>query len=327
MSDPLADVIGLLHPRVVLWKQIEGSGRWALRFAANPDVNFGVVTAGHCWLRYEGSTVRLTEGDFLLLSGPPAFTFSSDVDEGPGERVVDAERALADAPDNRLTLGGEGGTAVQLLAGHFVIEPENTGLLLDLLPTMVHLRGDTDGAGRIANLLRLIGDEAGTDRPGAALVLTRLVEVMLVEALRSVPATLERPPANLLAGLSDPPVAAALHAIHADVARPWTVAGLAAEARVSRSVLAERFARRVGMTPIEYLLSWRMAVARRALRQGNQPIAEIAQDIGYGSTSAFSTAFSRVTGSAPGRYASTGTGQRVSPLVSPPREGTPQRAS
>ncbi|MGW0834168.1 helix-turn-helix transcriptional regulator [Streptomyces prunicolor] len=80
-------------------------------------------------------------------------------------------------------------------------------------------------------------------------------------------------------------------------------AGLAAEARISRSVLAERFVGRVGLTPIEYLLSWRMAMAKRALRQGDQPIAEIARTVGYGSTSAFSTAFSRVTGSAPGRYA------------------------
>jgi AraC-like DNA-binding protein len=305
MTDPLADVIGLLNPRVVLWKRIEGSGRWVLRFEANPDVNFGVVTTGHCWLRCEGGPVRLAKGDFLLLSGPPAFTFSSDIGFGSdtGGDVVDGERALAGTPDNHLRLGGEGEPAVRLLAGHFAIEPENADLLLDLLPTVVHLRAGTDSAGRIASLLELIGDEAGADRPGASLVLTRLVEVLLVEALRSAPATLEQPPAGLLAGLGDPPVAAALHAIHANVARPWTVAGLAAEARISRSVLAERFVRRVGLTPIEYLLSWRMAMAKRALRQGDQPIAEIARTVGYGSTSAFSTAFSRVTGSAPGRYA------------------------
>jgi len=303
MTDPLADVIGLLHPRVVLWKQIEGSGRWVLRFEANPDVNFGVVTTGHCWLQCEGGPVGLAKGDFLLLSGPPAFTFSSDIGEDSGGDVVDANRTLAGTQDNHLRLGSEGGPAVQLLAGHFAIEPENADLLLDLLPTVVHLRAGTDGAGRIASLLELIGDEAGADRPGASLVLTRLVEVMLVEALRSAPATLEQPPASLLAGLGDPPVAAALHAIHTNVARPWTVASLAAEARISRSVLAERFVRRVGLTPIEYLLSWRMAMAKRALRQGDQPIAEIARKVGYGSTSAFSTAFSRVTGSAPGRYA------------------------
>lgn len=299
MTDPLAEVIGLLQPRVVLWKQIEGSGRWGLRFEANSDVNFGVVTTGRCRLECGEDTIALAEGDFLLLSGPPAFTFRS----GVGGDVVDGERALDGARDNHLRLGSAGGPVVRLLAGHFAIEPENSHLLLDLLPAVVHLRAGTDGAGRIASLLELIGDEAGADRPGGSLVLTRLVEVMLVEALRSASAAPEHPAANLLAGLSDPPVAAALRAIHADVAHPWTVAGLAAEARVSRSVLAERFARRVGLTPIEYLLSWRMALAKRALRQGNQPIAEIARQVGYGSTSAFSTAFTRVTGSAPGRYA------------------------
>jgi len=322
MTDPLADVIGLLHPRVVLWKQIEGSGRWALRFEANPDVNFGVVTTGHCWLQCEGGPVRLAKGDFLLLSGPPAFTFSSDIGEDTGRDivdgdVVDGDRTLAGTQDNHLRLGSEGEPAVKLLAGHFAIEPENADLLLDLLPTVVHLRAGADGAGRIASLLELIGDEAGADRPGASLVLTRLVEVTLVEALRSAPATPAQPPAGLLAGLGDPPVAAALHAIHANAAQPWTVAGLAAEARISRSVLAERFARRVGLTPIEYLLSWRMAMAKHALRQGDQPIAEIARMVGYGSTSAFSTAFSRVTGSAPGRYARQG-----SPHVTSDRSST-----
>src|SRR3569833_297941 len=168
MSAPLAEVIGLLQPRVVLWKQIEGSGRWGLRFEGNPDVNFGVVTTGHCWLQCEGDPVRLAKGDFLLLSGPPAFTFSSDI----GEDVVDGERALAATQDNHLRLGSVGGTVVQLLAGHFAIEPENADLLRDLLPTAVRLRAGTDGAGRIASLLELIGDEAGADRPGASLVLT-----------------------------------------------------------------------------------------------------------------------------------------------------------
>jgi len=300
MIDPLAEVIGLLRPRIVLWKRIEGRGRWALRFAANPDVNFGVVTTGRCTVRCGNDTVPLTEGDFLLLSGPPTFTFRGE----PGGTVVDGDRAVDGT--GRLRLGGGDGAPVRVFAGHFAVEEDNAGLLLSLLPTVVHLRAHTDGAGRVARVLELIGDEAGAQRPGASLVLSRLVEVLLVEALRSTAPPARppaRPPAGLVAGLGDPPVAAALRAIHADVARPWTVAGLAAQARVSRSVLAERFTRCVGAPPMEYVLSWRMAVAKRALRQGEKSIAEIARSVGYGSASAFSTAFARVTGSPPGRYA------------------------
>lgn len=329
MTDPLTDIVGLIRPRAVLWKRLDGAGDWAVRFPANSDVNFGMVTDGSCVLLGAGPPRALAAGDFVLLCGPPAFCFAS----GPGVPPQDGEALLADSEDNAITVGTGPGhlSPVRLVGGHFLLDPANSALLLGLVPALVHLRGTESGARRISRLLELLGDEIAADRPGAGFVLPRLVEVMLVEALRGQPVEPENPagPENpaaagtaadpvspaagipaaspipakgLLSGLADPPVATALRAMHADVARPWTVASLAAVAHQSRSVFAERFLARVGSTPIAYLLAWRMALAKDALARG-RTIDEVARAVGYGSASAFATAFRRATGRTPGHYA------------------------
>ncbi|MFF0227876.1 AraC family transcriptional regulator [Streptomyces sp. NPDC004629] len=301
MADPLADLMRLIRPHAVLWKRIEGADRWAIRFPANSDITFGTVTRGHCLLLGCGPALELAQGDFLLLSGPQAaFTFSSDPDTAP----VDGEMLMAQAPDKAVTVGAGAGRTCQLVGGHFLIDATNAHLLRALIPGRIHCRGADPGTGRISHLLDLIGDEAASDRPGAGYVLPRLVEVMLVEALRGHgPSGPEIRSEGLLSGLADPQVSAALHAMHAEVRRPWTVAELAATAHMSRSVFAERFSERVGTTPMEYLLAWRMALAKDALRRGDQTLTGIAHAVGYGSASAFSNAFRRSTGLPPGRYA------------------------
>jgi transcriptional regulator GlxA family with amidase domain len=148
--------------------------------------------------------------------------------------------------------------------------------------------------------VQLVGDEAIEGRSGRDLVLARLVEILLVEALRSTSG--EATPPGLLQGLTDPQLAAAIRQMHAHVERPWTMAELAKTAALSRSSFFERFTRVVGLPPMEYLLAWRMAVARDLLRQ-NTGIAEVAERVGYASASTFSTAFSRHVGQPPSAYA------------------------
>jgi AraC-like DNA-binding protein len=130
----------------------------------------------------------------------------------------------------------------------------------------------------------LIGDETRDERPGQELILERLVQV-------------------LLAGLSDPALANTLREIHVDVARRWTVADLARRAFMSRAAFAERFARKVGMPPMEYVLEWRMAIAKDLLRNERPPLARVAERVGYQSASAFSTAFTRFAGCPPSEFA------------------------
>jgi AraC-like DNA-binding protein len=140
-------------------------------------------------------------------------------------------------------------------------------------------------------------------RPGRALILERLVEVLLVEALRFRSASASREAPGLLARLSDPALARTLREIHIDVARRWTVEQLARTAGMSRATFADRFTRTVGMPPMQYLLEWRVAHAKAMLRNERPSLAEVAERVGYQSASAFSTAFTRLTGISPSEFA------------------------
>ena len=192
---------------------------------------------------------------------------------------------------------------MRMLGGYFHFERTNARLLVRLLPPVVHVRRDEVEAGRLRRIVELIAEEADGDRPGRDLILERLVQVLLVEALRCRPAAAARQERGLMAGLADPALARSLREIHVDVARGWTVAELAQAAYMSRAVFAERFARTVGMPPMQYLLKWRMAIAKDLLRSERPPLAQLAERVGYQSASAFSTAFTRLTGCSPSEFA------------------------
>jgi AraC-like DNA-binding protein len=189
--------------------------------------------------------------------------------------------------------------AVSLLGGYFAFDPINASLLLDFLPRMLHVHATDPAIASVAPVVELIKREAAEKRAGQALVLTRLIEILLVEALRSAPAELIA--TGLLAGLRDSQLASALRGIHTETAHPWTLATLARAAGMSRSSFAERFARVIGMTPLNYLLQWRLAVAKNLLAREQVSVGEAALAVGYESASGFSTAFSRETGRFPER--------------------------
>ena len=184
-----------------------------------------------------------------------------------------------------------------MLGGHFLFESPDAALLVTLLPALVHVRG----VDRLTTVLRLLGEEAQADRDGQDLVMFRLIEVLLVEALRSVPGQQAAP--GLLRGLADPRVAAAMRGMHGDPAQSWTIARLAKASGMSRSAFFDRFTRAVGLPPMEYLMAWRMALAKQLLRRRDIPLDAVAEKVGYRSASTFSTAFRRHAGESPGRYA------------------------
>ncbi|PCC69491.1 AraC-type DNA-binding protein [Nannocystis exedens] len=295
MHDPLSQVIALLQPRAVFSKPISGAGRWAVRYAEFGQPSFCTVLEGRCRLAVDGyRPLTLEAGDFLLLPATPGFTMSGFEPATP-ERI---DPKLTPAPTAEVRHGTRGGRPdVRLLGGYFVFDSPDAQLLVSLLPAVVHVRG----VERLSLLVRLVGDEAGQRRAGRDLVLTRLVELLLIEALRSTPG--EDTPPGLLRGLADARLAPALRQIHGQFARPWTVAQLAKTAALSRSAFFERFTRAVGLPPMEYLLAWRMAMAKDLLRRQDLALAEVAERVGYASASTFSTAFSRHVGQAPSHYA------------------------
>ncbi|WP_434419648.1 cupin domain-containing protein [Nannocystis pusilla] len=295
MTDPLSQVIALLQPRAVFSKPISGAGRWAVRYSDFGQPSFCTVLAGSCRLAVDGHRpLTLEAGDFLLLPATPGFTMSGFEPATP-ERI---DPRLTPAPTGEVRHGTRGGRPdVRLLGGYFVFDSPDASLLVSLLPAVMHVRG----VERLSQLVRLVGDEAGERRAGRDLVLTRLVELLLIEALRSIPG--EDTPPGLLRGLADARLAPALRHMHAQFARPWTVAQLAKTAALSRSAFFERFTGAVGLPPMEYLLAWRMAVAKNLLRREELGLSEVAERVGYASASTFSTAFSRHVGQAPSRYA------------------------
>lgn len=295
MSDPLSEVITLLQPRAIFSRVISGAGRWGVRYSAFGEPSFCAVLEGSCRLAVDGhQPLTIVAGDFVLLPATPGFTMSG-FEPAKLERFDPKVTSKVLGEVRHGTRGGR--PDVRLLGGWFAFDSPDTALLVGLLPSLVHVRG----VERLSVLVRLVGDEASERRAGRDLVLTRLVEVLLIEALRAAPG--EDTPPGLLRGLADAGLAPAIRQMHGNIARSWTIVQLAKTAALSRSAFFERFTRAVGLPPMEYLLGWRMAVAKGLLRRQDLALAEVAERVGYGSASTFSTAFSRHVGQPPSSYA------------------------
>ncbi|UJX45263.1 AraC family transcriptional regulator [Xanthobacter sp. YC-JY1] len=297
--DPLSDLIALLRPNTAISKPITGRGAWGIRYATHNAPGFTIILKGTCWLTLEGEApLKLDKGDFLLLPATPAFTLSSQ----PG--IACEPREPMDTPVRHGEQDGE--ADFESLGGTFQIEPANAQLLLALLPCMIHVPVSEGRSVRLRRMIDLIIDECGGDEPGKDMILQRMLEVLLVEALRWQGIASGADHAGLISGMRDPALARVLGAMHADVRANWTVAGLARIAGQSRSAFAARFGAVLGCGPIEYLARWRMALAKDALLRGAKTLDRIADEIGYESASAFSTAFRKRLGCPPGKFARMG---------------------
>lgn len=294
--DPLSDVIALLRPNAAVSKPITGRGRWGVRYAAHDAPGFTIILKGECWISLDGDEpIRFQKGDFILLPSTPAFTLSSH----PSVRCKPRE------PTNAPVRHGEqeGEPDFESLGGSFTIEQVNSPLLLALLPSHILVPATEGRAKRLRSVIGLIMDECERDEPGKEMILQRMLEILLVEALRWHGIADDEDRAGLLNGMRDPSLARVLSAIHSDVRAHWTVAGLAKVAGCSRSAFAARFGEVLGCGPIEYLARWRMALAKDALMTGVKTLDRIADEIGYESASSFSTAFRKRLGVPPGQFA------------------------
>ncbi|OYO31607.1 AraC family transcriptional regulator [Janthinobacterium sp. PC23-8] len=304
MVDPLAEVVTLLQPQARYSKLVGGAGSWRIRRAESGQPFYCVVLDGGCRLTLDGQApLQLRQGDFVLIPAAQGYTMSSLAPAIP--QATDS--VPVELPQGQFRLGNpDGPPEVLLLVGHCAFGSPDAALLVSLLPQLVHVRGEH----RLATLVQLVMDESRARRPGREVILAHLMEVLLIEALRS---TAEKNADNgrenlaapgLLRGLGDDRLAAALRCMHDNMARAWTVAELAQQSALSRSAFFERFSRAVGVAPMEYLLAWRMACAKDLLRRKEDGgIAAVAGRVGYSSASAFSVAFARHVGMPPARYA------------------------
>jgi AraC-like DNA-binding protein len=279
----------------------EMSAPWGLAMPARPGcLSFHVLTTGRCWLEVDGGErAPLEPGDLALVPHGRGHRLLSEpdvtairVDQLRHENVSDRYAVLRH---------GGGGAPTSLVCGAVRFDHPAAHHLIALLPRMIHVQASSSPQTEwLQSTLRLMAAEARELRPGGETVITRLADILVIQAIRS---WIERDPAaqtGWLGALQDRQIGRAIAAIHREPARPWTVSTLAAEVGMSRSAFAARFTQLVGEPAMHYLARWRMHVAMNWLREETVGVGEMASRLGYRSEAAFSRAFKRFLGFSPG---------------------------
>jgi AraC-like DNA-binding protein len=300
--DALADVIDVLRVRGAILAQVRASAPWGILVPQVAGASLHIITGGACWLRVGNEPAReLMTGDVVLLPNG-------------GEHIVASSARAAvqtwdRAAKSRLGSGlgtvvlGASGNTTQFICAAYDLDREVAHPFLSLLPPVVVLsERDTGGEGPLTATTRILRCELTSLREGAAAVLDRLIDILFVQVVRGWIANERARTPSWLGSLADPIVARALSHLHRTPSAAWTVDDLASRVNVSRATLARRFGQLVGESPLAYLTRWRMDLAARRLRETRDPVKVIAQDFGYTSEFAFSRAFTRNRGEAPGRY-------------------------
>lgn len=293
-ADPVGEALHFLRMSGTFYTRSELTAPWGMAMPPMPrSLWFHVVTSGECTLVVAGEPVVLRAGDLALVPHGAGHVLRS----GPGvitPAIEDIAPHIVDETYSVLRFGG-GGTRADLVCGAVQFDHPAARALVDLLPGVLHVPASplTD---RIQSVLRLMAAEVEELRPGGEAVITRLADVLVIQAIRSWLDGAGAARTGWLGALHDPQIGRALALVHREPARDWTVASLAAQVPMSRSAFAARFTELVGETAMAYVTRWRMHVAADALTSGDATAAELAGRPGCRSEAAFSRAFRRTVG-------------------------------
>lgn len=309
-ADPLGEALHFLRMNGAYYCRSELTAPWGLTLPPMPGyLWFHVVTTGRCWIETgEAERGWIEAGDLALVPHGDGHALRSEPG-APAPGILDLEReAVSDRYE--ILRHGAGGAPTGLICGAVRFEHPAAGNLIEILPGMMHIEASRSPRMEwMQSMLRLMALEAGELRPGGEAVITRLGDILVIQAIR---AWMESDPAaqrGWLGALRDPQVGRAIACIHRDPARNWTVASLAHEIAMSRSAFAARFTALVGEPVMSYVARWRMHVAVAALQNEDATIGELADRLGYRSEAAFSRAFKRVIGVPPGAIRRSAAGQ------------------
>ena len=308
--DPLSDLLRVVRLDGAYFYPVEAAEPWAVSSAPARElsprvlpgsehlISYHILLSGRCFGGLIGEErVELAPGDAIVFPHGDAHVMSSGCGALPGPDF----RAEAPHRFPEAVLLGEGASRpTSFICGYLGCDLRPFNPLLAALPRRMHMRGLS--ATWLGGFTRQLTEESRLGRAGADTVITRLAELMFIEALRRYLEELPSGQTGWLAGLRDEVVGRALSLLHGRPAHPWTLAELAGEAGSSRSRLAERFTDMVGLPPMQYLTRWRMQVAANLLAQSGAKLAVIATEAGYDSEAAFSRAFKKATGVAPGAW-------------------------
>jgi AraC-like DNA-binding protein len=314
--DVLTDVLRTVRLRNKCYGRFELTAPWGIEVACRDPrtAHFYVVSRGSGWLEMEGGNqaVWMTGGDLLLLPKGGRHV----VRDAPGTRAVPITHVLAgpNGASGKVFRHGGTGAPAWMVAGRFTFEDGVGAALLDGLPPLIHVKPESGSMLHwLEATLQFLDTETELAQPGVETVVSRLADILFVQALRAHLVTLTDGSRSWLRALKDPSIAAALRLMHQQPEQPWTVERLAQQVTMSRSAFAERFTRLVGETPLGYLTRWRLQKAARLILDGDAPLGAIARAVGYETESAFGKAFRRHLGTSPGEY-------RKAPVLSS-REG------
>jgi AraC-like DNA-binding protein len=292
VNDALSTLLDEVRPRGSVFDRSLLEGRWSLRFTERPPLALAAMLRGDGWITPEGGEpIPLDVGDIAVVVGPVPYTISAAPHLPPLVLVEDPARRATE-------VAVEGDVSAVLLTGTYEVRGSVCDRILRGLPPVVVVRADT----MPYPVVEIVAAELATARPGRQAVLDRLLDLLLVTALRE---WLDRPGSGAPAwyhAQEDPVVGAALQQMHEDPAHPWTVAELARRAAVSRSAFARRFTGLVGEPPMSYLACWRLCLAADLLVSTDSTVDAIARRVGYANAYALSVAFKRVHGVRPGEH-------------------------
>ena len=317
-SDPFSDLLRLTRARLVGTGGFAVRGTWGFRVAAPRQIVLAAVAHGSCWLRLEHhAPMRLEHGDVGLLSGRSSIV-TANAPSGPTIDVPLVDKGgrverMSDTPD------------CILLAGRIALDRANEALLSGVLPPYILVRASSPRAAGLRALVEQLLDEQTSALPGSRVASEKIAELLFIQVLRAHVATSDGLPPGWLAAVTDRRVIRALRLMHDEPGRGWTVDALATAAGMSRTRFAIHFRAVAGVTPLAYLGAWRMRLAQRVLLEEDAPVRVLAETLGYGSESAFSHAFKRITGLTPRDYRVTA--RREAGLASLPRTGRANKFS
>jgi AraC-like DNA-binding protein len=298
-----ADLLQSVHLRSSVYFRPELGAPWGFSLADHGTA-FHIVADGKCWIQVTGAAqaVELVAGDFVVVSRGDAHIMR---DSAASTTVDFFELAKRSGPDNRGAFrAGGNGVITKLVCGGMQFDNAATDPLLALLPPLIHVKGkDRDGATWLRALASQILEELDSSRAGAQAVVTRLADILFIKAVRTYfEQNIDTARYGWLAAVRDPHIGPALAQLHARPQEPWRVATLARRVALSRSLFAEKFAQLVGEPPLRYLKRLRLNAAAIRLRSTSDKLGAIAADAGYESAAAFTKAFKKYLGKAPGEY-------------------------
>jgi AraC-like DNA-binding protein len=300
--DVLTDVLETLRARGACYARLDAGAPFGVALAESANAAFHLVLDGTCVLRMDGrGDIEFRGGDLVAIPHglPHVLVDHPDTPTHQLSELLGRDRQPGPAS---LEIGGRG-VRTTLLCGKIEFEDPVGHPLLGALPAVIVLKGASQGLVEwLEPTLRFIASEAGSTQPGAQIVVSRLADVLFIQIVRGHLASVGPAAGGWLGALADAQIGAALGLIHEKPASAWTVKSLAASAGMSRSAFASRFNHLVGEPPLRYLTRWRMQKAQRLLRDGRASLADVAARVGYDSEAAFSKAFKRAAGAAPGAY-------------------------